>query len=331
MTEGYLNESIRLGMLSNFGPSYDVVKEIVYHRYDRHCLPVTNGTVAIQIACQAILNKGSRIVMPDYTHIGTYVGVRDAGMIPIFSKCREDTWALDAEVLLDELDEFDAIVVVSPFGYYVDIKPYEKIARDHGKKIIYDYAGAWPQIPATEFPVCYSTHATKSMTTGEGGFILFENEKQCERARKLTNFSIDESGMPSYDIGGNYKMDEVRCSMLASHLANSGALTEHIGIRKDTLIRYLKELNIEIDYKFMFSSPSMCVIPGIKEFHYTPARHFKHKYYYKKLTSIPALNDVLRLSQSSDYFDHCLALPIDVTTEEQCGIIEEVKNRHSWR
>lgn len=321
-----LSSSIVMGQFSNFGPNYHQARSLIFQKYNRASALVTNGTAAIELACKTMLYAGCRVVIPDYTHFGTYSGVVNARCRPILARVNKKTWALDLEGLAKRKDEFDAMVVVAPFGYHLDIEPYEEFAAKHDKMIIYDFAGAWGQFPETDFPVCYSFHATKSLSTGEGGAILFKAFTYAEKARKLSNFGIENDGKILMNHGGNYKLDEIRCAMLVAHLDNEVEFWERNSKRKFTLERYMRHFKILSNKKFRKAIPSMAALPNMTKLRIEALPPFiTAKRYYPLLSRMPCLNRVPRFSESDKYFENIVALPIDVTVEEQDYIIKEIR------
>lgn len=319
----HLKISQKANTFSNFGPNYLKAVELINKRTGRYMVPVTNGTVAIQMACLTTLPKGSRVIIPDYTHIGTYVGVRDAGMVPIIAPASPHTWTLNLSTLIPIKDTFDAIVVVSPFGYNVSIEVYEYFAKKYDKKIIYDFAGAWGQFPPTKFPVCYSLHATKGWSCGEGGLVSFYDDKEFEVCRKLTNFNINRDASFGPDIGGNYKMDEIRSAMIVSHMKNYSKIMRRSHARSNVMHEYEKHFGV-VPYA---SSASLAVFPRMEKIKPEKlSNKFICKFYYPLLSRMKRLNHVQKISSGYDFFNGCLALPIDITKSEQALIVKEIKN-----
>lgn len=319
----YFDRCKRENTYSNFGSNYKEAYDRLGIRTSRHMLPVTSGTAAIEIACRVMLPKGSRVMIPDFSHIGTYVGVRNANMTPILTAVDDKTWTTDLVRLSMNVRNFDAFVVVAPFGYAVDIEPYERFAALNKKTIIYDYAGAWGQFPDTPFPVCYSLHATKTFSTGEGGLVSFKHKSQHEDARVITNFGITSTGAIWADYGGNLKMDELRCAMICAHMRNYSRIEKRIARRANVLYEYLSELTSGAFINA--NSPSMAVIPGMRDISPEHIVGFACKFYYPLLTEMRHLENVEVFSKSSDHLSHCLALPIDVNLSEFNRVVEELK------
>lgn len=317
--EKYLEEPRKTGAWTNFGPNYQYCVEKMNKDYGRYMLPVSNGTTAIELACKTTLNPSDRVVIPDYTHVGTYAGVRAAGNPVVISDCFLSTWTLDLNTLRDHLNDFDAMVVVSPFGYAVPTDYYENFAKENNKKIIYDFAGAWGQFPKTKFPVCYSTHATKVISTGEGGIVSFEKEKDFEKARQISNFCVDKKGKIKDSIGHNYKMDEIRCAILRHHLNNTEPLRHRALLRRGVFSRYREYFRAPFIH---WASPSMAVV-CLDKFDTKKHKNFQSKHYYPLLHTY--LNEPV-LYPSANFFKNLVALPIDVTEKEQDSIIEAILN-----
>lgn len=324
----FFSRSVQMGKLANFGPSFDAVTRIGKEKFGSYVLPVSNGTDAITVACKTSLIPGSRVVLPDYTHIGTFSGVKNAGFVPIFSKANPLTWTLCLETLSEHVDAFDAMVVVSPFGYKVAIGEYERFARAHNKRIIYDFAGAYGNFPQTRdqtaFPVCYSTHATKTVNTGEGGMVFFKTLDEYHRAKRLISFDI-EDGYPKSTDGSNYKMDEYRCAQLAAIFISGSSFANRIHRRRNVLSKYFRHLHPERHPHAWTSEhyPSMAVIPGLTFI--AGLSGFEYKRYYPILSRITSFQGIERFSESDfDAFYNNWALPIDVTDAEQDYIIGKI-------
>jgi dTDP-4-amino-4,6-dideoxygalactose transaminase len=107
----------------------------------------------------------------------------------------------------------DGAVVVSPFGAAFNEHDYHNL----GIPLVFDLCGAFPMILSTKYPRVYSTHATKNISTREGGIAVFQDPYLAGVARCLTNFSIREDRSPFTIFGGNHKMDEHRCGMLLDY------------------------------------------------------------------------------------------------------------------
>lgn len=329
-TKKILKQSISTGQISNFGPAHAEFEALSELLSKRKMLPVTNGTAAIQVACLTTFDKGARVAVPDFTHIASLIAIVHAGFTPVIIGSNKKTWTIDFDLLREHKSEYDAILVVSPFGYYVDVNAYDRFALHNDKRIVYDFAGAWGSFPDTQWPVCYSTHPTKLFTTGEGGIISFHRLEGASflEAKRLVNFSICSSGVPVDLRGSNWKMDDIRCAILYDHMSNSAMVQLKLLNRKTTLEVYTESLYKHSPARHHFASPSMCVFPNMNpDIVYDK---FITKQYFRPLSTLSATNGITCFvdDRVTEYFKRCIALPIDVSAEEQMMIIKEVKRAH---
>lgn len=327
----HFKKSMMKGALSNFGPCFFEVVDRLSVMTDLHSLPVANGTIAIQVALQMTVKRGARVLVPDYTHIGTLQAVTAAGMEPVIVSSSKTSWTLSIEEMAKiPTDYYDAFIVVSPFGYRVDFGAYEDFANMTRKKIVYDLAGAWGMVPKTDSPVCYSLHATKNFSCGEGGVVAFRSRQRMLEARRLINFDTLEDRTVASPFGGNWKLDELKCAVILAHLDNFSVIEKRAKERSRTIDQYQRALKgLCIPSKLHEQAqPSLCVLSGLpaaKLEALAPAEGITIKRYYIPLSSMPGLSSVKKFSTCSQFFQTCAALPADVTDEEFDKVIRFVR------
>lgn len=326
------DESIKSGMYTNFGPCFWRAFNLLGAQFNRACLPVSNGTVAIEIAAIVHFEQGWRVAVPDFTCVATLLAIQRAGMHPVIFPCDEKTWTIDLKILAKYKNEFDAMVVVSPFGYHVDIALYQMFSTDHNKKIVFDFAGAYPMHPLTgDSPVCYSMHATKNLATGEGGFISFASPQEWSRAKKLINFAFNEHKETESIHGVNGKLDDLRCAMLCYHLSNGReAIAARIKRKKNLIDAYQKSLPVVQNQLHRIGFPSVCVVAGldaqkIEDEGSKNGISFR-RYYHPLLSKMSGLSNVPRFGKSSELFETCIGLPSDVDTSEFKTVVKFIKS-----
>jgi dTDP-4-amino-4,6-dideoxygalactose transaminase len=206
------------GQYSNFGLCYDIAVTKLQKVYPgSHPVLVNNGTTAIQVALQASLPRGSRVALPTFTFTATLTAVVAAGMVPVLFDVSPVTWQIDRQLLFDHQDRYDAVVIVSPFGYAVDLVDYEIILGELNKPIVYDFAPAWGHPISKEYPTTFSFHATKTLPIGEGGAVMLPDPFAWKQAKQFINFDFVDS-RPTTMYGMNGKMDELHCAVLCAQL-----------------------------------------------------------------------------------------------------------------
>lgn len=323
----YFDPALASGQISNMGVCYTELTKQLSEFTRRHALPVVNGTVAIQVAVQQHFPRGSHILVPDYTHIGTLQAVIGAGCNPVLAPVSSQTWTLDPKALDEALGRAAGAIVVSPFGYPVDFAMYDAIAKKHKKPLVYDLAGAWGMNIGTKHTACMSLHATKNFSCGEGGVVLFSRKGQYLDSKRRANFETYPDRSIASPYGGNWKPDELKCAVALAHLENHDKILARASFKKNLALRYAADLHAYVP-TLTNSAPSLCVVQGLpaklieKECH----RHgFVAKQYYPLLSGMRGLKDVPSLMPSAPRMENCLALPSDVTWEEADQVIVAVK------
>lgn len=326
----FFAKSIESGQLSNFGPCYEMLLTRLKIRTGMYALPVSTGTAAIQIAIQTHFNRGARIAIPDYTHVGTLQAVVAAGCIPVLFPVDRFTWTLDLNAVHKDMRSLDGIISVSPFGYTVDIPQYDEYAKKNKKILIYDFAGGWGLPVKTLNTVCYSLHATKNFSCGEGGIVCFQRKTDFLEAKRLTNFDTLPDRTVNSQYGNNLKPDELKCAIVLAHLnAENEVLIR--GDKKKHLIQFyqseLRDLCVPHDLASR-GAPSLCVLGGMNAelIEAKCSQHgFMAKRYYPLLSEMGGLEEIERHGSSGPFFRTCLALPSDVSLNEAVQVVQAVK------
>lgn len=223
--EQYFAIARRAGLFSNRGLVYNLACDKLSRIYNNsNPVLVNNGTTAIQVALMTTLPRGSRVALPTFTFTATLNAVVAAGMIPVLFDVNAVTWQTSMYLLNEHADKYDAFIVVSPFGYAVDVKEYDKLAEELGKPVVYDFAPAWGHPISSVNPTTFSFHATKTLPIGEGGVVMFPNKHQKANAEALINFNFNQFSQPMNEYGFNGKMDELHASVLCAQLDRANEL-----------------------------------------------------------------------------------------------------------
>ena len=184
----------------------------------QNLLLVTNGTLALQIAYNALGVNGQAITTP-FSFVATTSSLVWEGIEPIFVDIDPETFCIDPSKIEDAITpKTTAIVPVHVFGNACDVEKIENVAQKYGLKTIYDGAHAFGVKYNGESLLSYgdatilSFHATKLFHTIEGGAIIFKNKEDLERAKLMINFGIN--GPDSViELGINAKMNEFQAAM----------------------------------------------------------------------------------------------------------------------
>ena len=144
----------------------------------RECAVVSNGTVAIQVAMQALEVSGQVITTP-FSYVATTSTIVWERCTPVFVDVDPKTFNIDpAQIEAAITPKTTAILATHVFGVPCDVDAIQKIADAHGLKVIYDAAHCFGTEINGESVLNYgdistlSLHATKLMHSVEGGAIF---------------------------------------------------------------------------------------------------------------------------------------------------------------
>lgn len=230
----YLEQVNAKGWYTNFGPLH----EELTHRLEeylgvKNLLLVSNGTLAIQVACKALGVK-SAITTP-FSFVATTSSLLWQGIETAFSDIDMASYNLCPHELgkaLESNSHFDGVVATHVYGNPCDVNAIELVADKYNKKVIYDAAHAFGVKVGNESVLNFgnastlSFHATKVFHTVEGGAIVFKNREDYLKAKELINFGIQDGGHLG-DPGINAKLNEYQCAVGLTLLDRMDEVLEH--------------------------------------------------------------------------------------------------------
>ena len=152
-----------------------------------------NGTTAIQLAYLALgVGPGDEVIVPGWGFMAAANMALAIGATPVFADIDKDHWMIDPDAVSKEITpKTKAIVATHTYGHLCDLPRLAKIAKDAGVALIEDCAESlgsrWSGKMCGTFGDVgtFSFQATKTITCGEGGAILFRSPEVAARARLL--------------------------------------------------------------------------------------------------------------------------------------------------
>lgn len=253
-----LSEVIDRNWLTNDGPLLREFELKLAQKMEvNHCIAVSNGTLALELAIRSLNLKGE-VILPSFTFIASAHALQWHGIRPVFCDIDPETFCLDPEHVESAItDKTTAIMGVHIYGRACDTTALERIANKHNLHLVFDAAHAvgcsQNGHPIGGFGTCevFSFHATKVFNTIEGGAITTNNKALADRLRRARNFGFpgDERDIV-VELGTNAKMNEF-CAAVG--LTNLGSLDDFIAVNK---------VNYEV-YKSALTG-----IPGIRLYEY---------------------------------------------------------------
>ena len=271
-------------MICGDGPFTKKCSSWIKERFHtKEVLLTTSCTHALEMAAYlADIQPGDEVIMPSYTFVSTADAFVLRGARCVFVDIRPDTMNIDETKIEAAItDKTKAIVPVHYAGVACAMDEIMAIARKYNLKVIEDAAqgvNAYYNGKALgtigDFG-CYSFHETKNYSMGEGGAILFQDEKYLESAEILrekgTNRSkffrgqVDKYTWVGY--GSSYLPSDMNAAYLWAQLEEVDKINE-------------KRLAI---WNFYHENLASLAQEGLIEQPYVPeyATHNAHMYYIK--------------------------------------------------
>lgn len=235
--EEYAVDALRSTWISG-GPYVDRL-EADFARYSdaRHVLAVANGTAALHLAyLGAGIGAGDEIIVPGFAFMAAANMARMVGATPVFADIDPDTWCITAETVAPLVTERTrAIVPVHTYGNVCAMEALLALGEDRGVLVIEDAAESigsrWRgRMSGTIAPMgVYSFHATKTITTGEGGAVTTHDDALAQRMRLYRSHGMARTRYLHEVAGHNFRLTNLQAAIGCAQLEQIDRIVEARG------------------------------------------------------------------------------------------------------
>ena len=168
-------------------------KEFAKYHNRAFALMTPNCTSALHLVLAGLgIGEGDEVIVPDCTWIGSVAGVTYQRAKTIFADIDPVHWCLTPESIERVITpKTKAVIVVNLFGNMPDWDAIKAVADKHGIYLIEDAAeslgSVYKGVRAGKFGIAstFSFHRTKTLTTGEGGMLIIDDEIIYQRCKFL--------------------------------------------------------------------------------------------------------------------------------------------------
>jgi perosamine synthetase len=206
----------------------------------RQGVAVTSGTAALFVSLTALgIQHGDEVVVPDITFIATANAVTLAGATPVLVDVDPDTLGMAPDALARAITpRTRAVIPVHVSGRAAAIERILDIATAHGIAVVEDaaealgsrhhgrYLGTFGQAG------CFSFSPNKTITTGQGGLVVTDDEALAVRLRELKDQGRPTRGTGGNDvhasIGFNFKLTNLQAAVGLGQLARLDARCDRL-------------------------------------------------------------------------------------------------------
>ena len=277
----YLNECIDTTFVSSVGKFVDRFEEdIAKFTGCKRAVVCVSGTNALHISLMlAGVERGDEVLTQALTFIATCNALSYIGAVPVFIDVDRDTMGLSPTAVRKWLEKnaeikdnqcfnknthrrVKACVPMHTFGHPVHLDELVKVCNEYHIELVEDAAesigslykgkhtGTFGKIGALSF------NGNKTITTGGGGMMLFNDEKLGAYAKHITTQAkIPHRWEFRHDhIGYNYRMPNINAALGCAQLEN---IDKYIESKRQTAAAYKEFFKNVPDVEF-FSEPDGC-------------------------------------------------------------------------
>lgn len=214
----------------------------------KHAIATSSCTGALHMGLAAIgIGPGDEVILADTNWIASAAPITYLGATPVFVDILPDTWCIDpkqAEAAITPRTK--AIIAVHLYGNLCDMDALLAIGRRHGIPIVEDAAEAigsvWHGKRAGSMGAfgTFSFHGTKTVTTGEGGMFVTQDDALYERVLTLSNHGRARGQIRQFwpdIVGFKYKMSNIQAAIGCAQMERIDELV----VRKREIFRYYRD------------------------------------------------------------------------------------------
>jgi len=206
----------------------------------KYAVAVTSGTSALFLSLAALgAGHGDEVVVPDVTFIATANAVTLTGATPVLVDVDPETLTMDPEAFARAIGpRTKAVMPVHVSGRAAQIERIVEIAEADQIAVVEDAAEALRSrhrgrcLGTFGDAGCFSFSPNKTITTGQGGLIVTDDEQLVVRLRELKDQGRPVRGTGGNDVhasvGFNFKLTNLQAAVGIAQLARLDARVERL-------------------------------------------------------------------------------------------------------
>lgn len=271
----YIKEVLDSGWLTTAGKALEFEKRFAEYVGAKYACAVNSCTAALHLGIDALgIQPGDKVFVQSMTFTASAEIIRYMNADPVFLDTEYGTNLITPDILLEAIEknpDVKFLVVVHYAGQTANMTEITRICKEHNIKILEDAAHAFPakhnnkMVGSFGDVTCFSFYANKTITTGEGGMLVTNDEDIYKRVKTMRLHGINRdiwdrftAKVPSweYDVveaGYKYNMPDVNAAIGLGQLEQA------------ELFRKERQKAVEFYYKELSSLPMLdlpiCNVP----------------------------------------------------------------------
>ena len=213
------------GMRNNHWKALELEKALAKRMESNYAQVVSSGTAALTVAlASAGVGAGDEVIMPTFTFVASFESILAIGAVPILVDV-DDTLTLDPSAVEQAITSKTKVVMpVHMCGSMADLKALKLICDTHSLLLLEDacqaIGGSFDGKPLGSYGDlgCFSFDYVKTITCGEGGAIIMNNEKFKINADHYSDHGHDHVGSNRGTethpfLGYNFRISELNAAV----------------------------------------------------------------------------------------------------------------------
>jgi perosamine synthetase len=202
----------------------------------KYAVSLPSCTSGLHLSLLALgIGPGDEVIVPDVTWIASVAPVTYVGATPVFADIDVRSWCLSPDALAAAVTpRTKAAIVVDLYGSMPDWERLLEVAATNNIAIIEDAAEAvgsrWKGRLAGSLGVmsAFSFHGSKTLTTGEGGMLVLDDDKLFERVSVARDHGRRPGDIMFFnqEIGHKYKMSSMQAALGLAQLERVDELVD---------------------------------------------------------------------------------------------------------
>lgn len=204
----------------------------------KHCQLVSSGTAALTVGlASAGIGAGDEVIMPTFTFVASFEAILSVGATPILVDIDDTLTMCPKAVEAAITPKTKCIMPVHMCGSMADIDALKAICKKHNLILLEDACQALgatyhgKSVGTLGDLGCYSFDFVKTITCGEGGAVVTNNDDFARHADHYQDHGHDHIGKDRGAeghpfIGYNYRISELNAAVGLAQLGKLDAILE---------------------------------------------------------------------------------------------------------
>jgi len=248
--ERYVVDALKSSWIS--GGEYVERLEVDFGRYcgSPYAIATSNGTTALHMAYLAMdIQPGDEVIVPGFGFMAAANIALHVGAKPVFSEVDAASWCMTAkDVERCITPRTKAIVPIHTYGNVCDMDLIMELADSKGLLVVEDAAEAigskyLGRMAGTIAPLgIYSFHASKTITTGEGGAAVTSSVDLRDRMRLFRSHGMAARRYWHEVAGHNFRLTNMQAAIGCAQLEQITTITKERDRVYKTYVRQLQNM-----------------------------------------------------------------------------------------